>query len=121
MKGLLKDKKVIIIGAVVVFAIIATVLFVVFGGSDKEKNENNNKVVDKGVVTEKDLETSYGLTGKGAVDIVKTIFNGDSFEFSYTINADAKYVVTAKSKVTGDNTTLKFVVDPITKSFYEED
>ena len=112
----LKDKKVIIAGAVILLVIIILLFCFVFKGKNKENNDSN-KIVK---VDEQEIIKSYNVSGNDAIDIVKTIFNGDSFEFTYEINNDAKYVVTAKSKIEGDNTELKFIVDPITKSFYEE-
>ena len=111
----LKDKKVII-GAVVLLVIIILLFCFVFKGKEKESNEGNK--IDK--VDEQEIIKSYNVSGNDAIDIVKTIFNGDSFDFKYEINNEAKYVVTAKSKIEGDNTEIKFIVDPITKSFYEE-
>lgn len=120
MKGLLKDKKVIIIGAVIILALVIAFLVFVLGGNGSNENNENNTTSQVGV-SEQDIKDAYNFSGADAINLVKTIFNGDSFNFTYSINNESKYVVTAKSRVEGDNTVLKFIVDPITKSFYEED
>lgn len=123
MKGLLKDKKTLIVGAIVlVLVIVLLIVFVFNGSSDKKENEvTNNTVEDSTKITDKDIEEAYDFSGQDAIKLVKEQFNSDTFEFSYTVSEDSKYIVTAKSIFEDDNTVYKFEVDPVTKSFYSVD
>ena len=123
MKDLIKNKKVLIIGVIVLLLVIILLIAFVFNhDNDKKENEVNNTVTEEEKkITDKDIETSYGFSGKDAIKLVKEQFNSDTFEFSYTVSEDSKYIVTAKSIFEGDDTVYKFEVDPITKSFYSID
>ena len=119
MNKLLKDKKVLIAGFVIILLIIVLLVCFVFnGGKKEEKNNTNTNVNNETNITEKDINDSYGFSGDEAIKLVQQTFNSDTFEFSYEISAESKYIVIAKSKIEGDDTVYKFEVDPITKSYY---
>lgn len=118
MDKLLKDKKVLITGFVVILLIIVLLVCFVFNGKKSDENNTNSSVNNETNITEKDIEDSYGFSGDDAIKLVKQSFNSDTFEFSYEISSESKYIVTAKSKIEGDTTEFKFEVDPITKSYY---
>ena len=124
MKGLKKRKKELAIGLVFLVVIILLVVFLLVNNgskkeNDKKKDDNpQNDVVDKGhKVEEKDIVESYGVSKEDAIKMVKTLFNSDTFEFSATITSDGKYEVTVTNTLS--NTTYKYLVDPVSKSYYE--
>jgi hypothetical protein len=57
------------------------------------------------------------MSKQDAINLVKSIFNSDTFEFEAEINKEAKYVVTVKNTITDG--TYKYLVDPVSKSFSE--
>ena len=120
MDKLLKDKKVLITGCVVILLVVILLICFVFnGGKKEEKNEANTNVNNETKITGKDIENAYDFSGEDAIKLVKEKFNStDTFDFSYEISAESKYIVIAKSKIEGDTTEYKFEVDPVTKSYY---
>ncbi len=110
-----------IIVAVIIVIVLILGLLLIKGCSKKDSSNNENneeKVIEKKAVDESDLVESYGMSKEDAINIVKTAYNGDIYEFSAEINKDSKYIVTVKNLVT--NTESKFLVDPTStsKSFY---
>ena len=122
MKNILKKKKELAIGLIFLVVIILCIVFLVSNGDSKEKknevNNGGNDVVDPGhKIEEKDIVDSYGMSKEDAIKLVKKLFNSDNFEFSAEVNNDAKYIVTVKNTIS--DVTYKYVVDPISKSYYE--
>ncbi len=110
----------LIAGAVVVVLIIVLVVFLLTGNgksdkeSKKDENENNGPTV-----TDKDIETAYGMSKQDAIDIVKPHFNSDNFSFAAELNANNKYTVTVTNTLT--DSVYKYEVDPLNKTYYEID
>jgi len=122
MKNILKKKKELIIGLIFLVVIILCIVFIVSNGNSKENKKEDKKddkvVVDPGhKIEEKDIVDAYGMSKDDAIKIVKKLFNSDNFDFSAEINSDSKYVVTVKNTVS--DTEYKYLVDPISKSYYE--
>lgn len=122
MKNILKKKKEIIIGFIFLVVIILCIVFIVTKGDSKEKKNEDKKedkvVVDPGhKIEEKDIVDAYGMSKDDAIKLVKKLFNSDNFEFSAEINSDSKYIVTVKNAIS--DTEYKYLVDPISKSYYE--
>lgn len=129
-----KIKKELIIGIVIgIVLLFALVLVLVFSG-DKENNNNekkdnneqtennedtgnNNEEVDYGVSDESTIIRLYGMSKEDALNLVKSNFNSDNFEFSVEISPSVTYIVTVKNTVT--NSLYKYEVDPLTKDWYE--
>lgn len=111
-----------IIIAVIAVVLVVVILLVAKGCSKdsdkKDDNNSNEEVIKKEGAEEGDLVEAYGMSREDAINIVKSIYNGDNYEFSAEINEDSKYIVSVKNTIT--ETTDKFLVDPqsTSKSFY---
>ena len=111
-----------IIIAIIAVIVLAFAGFLLIKGCSNNKNNDNNENSEtpkREIVSEESLINAYGMSKEDAINIVKEIYNGDSYEFTAEINEDAKYVVTANNILT--KTSSKFLVDPTStsKSFYE--
>ena len=111
----------IIIIAVGVVILLLVGFIVIKGCSNTSKNneeqENDTDVVEKKGASE-DIIKSYGMSKNDAIEIVKSIYNSDNFEFSAEINEDSKYIISVKNLIS--EKTEKYLVDPTStsKSFY---
>ena len=108
---------------VAVIVLLCLVVIIVTKGNKKNDDEGkpaSGDIVDnKSDFTSKDLKDIYGMSGEDAIEIVKKDFKSDTFEFSYDIDKDSQYIITAKNKITG--TVYKYSVDPSSGSYYTID
>ena len=115
-----KSKNIIII-AIVIVIVLALLLILIRGCSKgkKEDKKEEEKIIEKKGSSEENIKEAYGMSKEDAINIVKEIYNSDSYEFTCEIDNDSKYVVTVKNIVT--NEVTKYIVDPESKdnSFYE--
>ena len=117
-----KSKNIIIMAIVIV--IVLALLLILIKGCSKEKKEEKkeeNNIIEKKGASEGNIIEAYGMSKEDAINIVKEIYNSDSYEFTCEIDNDSKYVVSVKNVVT--NEVTKYIVDPESKdnSFYEID
>ncbi len=118
LKGNVKLFGVII--ALIVLVCVVVVIVTRGGKSDDTGTPAGKDIVDEGNdFTSKDLDEIYGMSGEEAIEIVKKDFKSDTFEFSYDVDSDSQYVVTAKNKITG--TVYKYSVNPSNGSYYSLD
>lgn len=120
MKDFGKKRMEIIIGAIIVLAIIICVICFLGKGKDKNNNENNantNPPVEDKVFTEQDIIDAYGMSKEDAINLVKSLFNSDNFDFDAEVSKTAKYIVTVTNTI--NDSTYTYEVDPISKSYYE--
>lgn len=107
---------------VIVLAVIAVIILVIglvlIKGCSKE-NKEKEKIVEKAPAKEEDIIAAYNMSGEDAINIVKSIYNSDVYEFSYEIDKNSKYVVKVKNLISEN--ISKFLVDPTSTngSFYE--
>ena len=105
-----------IIISCIVLIILLTLGFILFKGNSDKKNKEEEK---KSKFSEEDIINAYNMSSQDAINLVKTIYNGDSYEFEASINSNLKYIVTVKNIIT--ESTTKYLVDPTKTngSFYE--
>ena len=116
-KGKKKNNFLLIISISVITVVILALGLILIKGCSKEKDEKIKKVGAK----EEDIISAYNMSKEDAINRVKTIYNGDMYEFSAEINEDSKYIVSVKNIITEGIT--KYLVDPtsLNGSFYEID
>ena len=108
-----------IIMIVTVLIVIIALVFLIKGCSSEDSNSSNNEgnTIKKIGASEEDIVKSYGTSKQDAINVVKSIYNSDNFEFSAEINEDSKYIVSVKNTIT--NKVEKYLVDPTSNnSFY---
>lgn len=107
MKKEKKKKILIIVLSVLLGASIIYLGVYLFYDKDEEKPIDTDVVVEP---TDKSVEDTFGTTKEEAIDVVKEMYNGDSYEFDAEIRADNWYVVTVTHVV--DKTVTVYEVDP---------
>ena len=116
-----KNNNINIIIIAVGVVILLLVGFIVIKGCSKS-SKNNEETQEEKIkmvgASEEDLISSYGMSKNDAIEIVKTIYNSDNYEFSADINEDSKYIISVKNLIT--EKVDKYLVDPTStnKSFY---
>ena len=112
-----KNKKILLIVAAAVVIIIIGIFVAVLGNDKEEKDKKPSQ--ESGInATEQTVEDEYGFSKEDAINVIKGVFNSDSYEYEATIREDNMYIVT----VTNQDSDSKYVyiVDPNNGSFYEQ-
>ena len=113
-----KNKKLAIVFAIIGLIIVVIGLLLINGQPKKE--EKKEDIIEKVGASEEDIVNAYNMSKEDAINIVKTLYNGETYDYSVTINEDSKYIVTVKNSITEGLT--KYLVDPTKNgSFYEID
>ncbi len=112
------NKKInLIILIVAIVLIVSGIAIALFGGNsekEKEKDKNGEKNI---VSNEETVEDEYGFTKQDAIEVIKKIYNSDSYEFKAEVREDNMYIVTVSNPDT--NSEYKYVVNPNDGSFSE--
>ena len=110
-----KINLIILIAAIVL--IISGIMIALFSGNgNKEKDKGQNE--EKNIVSnEETVEEEYGFTKQDAIEVIKKIYNSDSYEFKAEVREDNMYIVTVSNPDT--NSEYKYVVNPNDGSFSE--
>ena len=107
------------IGAIAIIAVIALVVSLVLnnsGTNDTNKTDDPNIEKPKGPTpSEESIKSEFGMSADDAIELIKTVFTGDAYEYSAKATSDNKYEVTANNTIT--NTKIVFIVDPGTKQW----
>ena len=112
----LKNKKnLLIIGAAVVIIIIGILVAVL--GNDKDPEGGKPSKETQINSTEETVEDEYGFSKEDAINVIKGIFNSDSYQYEATVREDNMYIVTVTNP--DSDTKYAYVVDPNDGSFYE--
>ena len=110
-----KINLIILIAAIVL--IISGIMIALFSGNgNKEKDKGQNE--EKNIVSnEETVEEEYGFTKQDAIEVIKKIYNSDSYEIKAEVREDNMYIVTVSNPDT--NSEYKYVVNPNDGSFSE--
>lgn len=112
-----KNKKMLLIVVAAVVIIVIGILVAVLSNDKEEKGKKPSQ--ETGInATEQTVEQEYGFSKEDAINVIKGVFNSDSYEYEATIREDNMYVVT----VTNPDSDSKYVyiVDPNDGTFYEQ-
>ncbi len=115
MKKMDKKKLAAIIGIVISLVIIGWGIYAIVNNR-KQPEKSPIKEVK---VKEEDVTNTFGTTKEEAIEAVKNIYNGDSYEFEATIRADNFYIVTVTHVVTKNK--VIYEVNPQTLDYKEID
>ena len=116
-KGIkVKDKKILLIIGIAAAAIIIGILVAVLGNDEDPKGGKPSKE-NEIKSTEQTVEDEYGFTKEDAINVIKGIFNSDSYQYDATVREDNMYIVTVTNP--DSDTKYAYVVDPNDGSFYE--
>ncbi len=113
----LKNKKILLIVGVAVVIIIIGILVAVLG-NDKEKEGGKPSKETEINATEQTVEDEYGFSKEDAINVIKGVFNSDSYQYEATIREDNMYIVTVTNPDSDSKYT--YIVDPNDGSFYEQ-
>ena len=113
----LKNKKVLLIVGVAVVIIIIGILVAVLGNDKEKEGGKPSKEADINA-TEQTVEDEYGFSKEDAINVIKGVFNSDSYQYEATIREDNMYIVTVTNPDSDSKYT--YIVDPNDGSFYEQ-
>lgn len=112
---ILKDRKwQIVIAAVIIVIIVLVIILLLQNKTDKKEEEK--KTEENNVITEKQVQDTYGMSSSDAIAIIKPQYNDDNYEYTTTITMQGQYEVSVKNKIT--DSVDKYLVDPATKAYY---
>ena len=103
-------------------ALIAVVIAVILiiGGLILLNDRNGNVIIKPapGVDNNRQevVEEVTGMSGDDAIEIVKTNFLGDNFQFTSELSDDDLYKIIVTNAVTGDK--IIYYVDPVTGKYF---
>lgn len=106
----------VIIGAALLVIIVGVIIAISGNNEDKDKDKDNDK--EKPIVSTKEtVAEEYGFTEEDAINVIKGVFNSDTYEFKAEVREDNMYIVT----VTNPDSESKYtyVVDPNDGTFQE--
>lgn len=118
-------KKLILIGVVIVL-IVGAVVFFILNNNKKEDKSNSNKTnteqrkyvtqTEVDFMSEDEIIKTFGITGEDAINIIKDIFNKETYQFEAKYDS-GKYFIDVTDQETGEKFVVQF--DPVDRSFFQ--
>lgn len=110
-------KKLIIIFVLVILVAALVIFFVSNKKEDKSSKEERRFVTQTEVdfMSEEEIVERFKVTKEFAIDIVKQVFNKESYQFDAEYDS-GKYFIHVTDSENGEKFTVQF--DPVDKSFF---
>ena len=112
-------KKKLIIICVLIVLVAAGVVFFVFNNKKESKSNNEERKfvtqTEVDFMSEEEIVERFKVTKEFAIDIVKKVFNKESYQFDAEYDS-GKYFIHVTDSENGEKFTIQF--DPVDKSFF---
>lgn len=112
-----KQKKMLLVIGVALLVIVVGIIIAVTGKDTEDKDKEKPSTATEIKSSEETVEDEYGFTKEDAINVIKGVFNSDSYEYEATVREDNMYIVTVTNP--DSDTKYAYVVDPNDGSFYE--